>query len=264
MIIPWKLQPTERILERLSEETASRANSLFHPPLSNISDRLEMKGSNFPQELLQVFLGHSAELSRQCVEPPLRKKPGYVRLLSVLTSCTPLFYYPALYTAAGLNSFCLSIRPVCSSVPPSPFFLHCPSPPPSFPFFFPLISTVPPSTLLSPLLPPLLVSLSLFSPFLSSLLSSLLPFISCLHSDPPFSPKPSLQLLANYLVVECTRRYPQEKCPLCSETALPEDPKVSTQALFPKPHSQASVSIFHSQSGASSPFPVLGPHSSIV
>ena len=208
-----------------------------------------MKGSNFPQELLQVFLGHSAELSRQCVEPPLRKKPGYVRLLSVLTSCTPLFCYPALYTA-GLNSFCLSIRPVCSSVPPSPFFLHCPSPPPSFPFFFPLISTVPPSTLLSPPLPPLLVSLSLFSPFLSSLLSSLLPFISCLHSDPPFSPKPSLQLLANYLVVECTRRYPQEKCPLCSETALPEDPKVSTQPLFPKPHSQFRAS-----------FPVPGSYS---
>jgi len=86
---------------------------------SSFSGRLEVKGSNFSQELLQVFRGHSAEMSRQCVEPPLRKKP----------------------------------------------------------------------------------------------------------SDPPFSPKPSLQLIANYLVVECVRRYPLEKCSLCSETALPEDPK---------------------------------------
>ena len=53
--------------------------------------------------------------------------------------------------------------------------------------------------------------------------------LSC--SDPPFVPKPSLQLVADYLVKECTRRYPLEKCPFCSERALPEDPKVGTEAV---------------------------------
>ena len=51
-------------------------------------------------------------------------------------------------------------------------------------------------------------------------------------SDPPFQPRPSLKLVANYLVSECVRRYPLEKCPLCSATALPEDPKVCVCISF--------------------------------
>ena len=76
------------------------------------------------------------------------------------------------------------------------------------------------------------------SPALCSLFSSASSLFSLIphfplspHSDQPFAPKPSLQLIANYLVVECVRRYPLEKCSLCRETALPEDPKVSTYCL---------------------------------
>ena len=224
-----------------------------------------MKASNFPQELLQVFLGHSAELSRQCVEPPLRKKPGYVRPLRVLTSCIPLHYYPA-YTA-GLNSCCLSFCLVCSSLSPSPFFSSLPFSLP-FPFSLPLIATVPPSSpfplyrshYLS-LLPCLHCSSPFFPPLLSSLLFSLLPFISCLHSDPLFTPKPSLQLLANYLVEECTRRYPQEKCSLCNETAFPEDPKVNTQPSPPMPSVPVSGLIPSPSPSSRASFPVPGTHS---
>ena len=46
------------------------------------------------------------------------------------------------------------------------------------------------------------------------------------RSDPPFQPKPSLQAVANYLVAECTRKFPLEQCAVCSKPALPEDPKV--------------------------------------
>ena len=80
---------------------------------------LEIKESNFPPHLAQVFVGHTTELSRQCVEPPLRKRPN----------------------------------------------------------------------------------------------------------DPPFVPKPSLKLIAEYLVTDCTRRYPHEQCSVCQEKALPEDPQ---------------------------------------
>ncbi len=79
---------------------------------------LALRESNIPPDLMQVFLGHASELSRQCVQPPLRRKP----------------------------------------------------------------------------------------------------------SDPPFQPKPSLRSIADYLVIECTRKYPLERCPVCQERALPEDP----------------------------------------
>ncbi len=77
-----------------------------------------LKDSNFPPSLVQVFLGHAEELCRQCVQPPLRRKP----------------------------------------------------------------------------------------------------------TDPPFQPTPSLRPVADYLVMECTRRYPLEQCPVCEGKALPEDP----------------------------------------
>lgn len=79
---------------------------------------LTLKDSNFPQTLLQVFLGHASELCRQCVEPPLRRK----------------------------------------------------------------------------------------------------------SSGAPFQPKPSLRVVADYLITDCTRKYPLERCPVCQEMALPEDP----------------------------------------
>ena len=39
--------------------------------------RFEIKESNLPADIMQVCKGHVAELARQCVEPPLRKKPRY-------------------------------------------------------------------------------------------------------------------------------------------------------------------------------------------
>jgi hypothetical protein len=51
-------------------------------------------------------------------------------------------------------------------------------------------------------------------------------------SDPPFDPKPSLQLIANHLVVDCLRRYPLEECPLCNQRALPENPKVCSYMYY--------------------------------
>ena len=46
-------------------------------------------------------------------------------------------------------------------------------------------------------------------------------------SDPVFEPRPSLQLAVEYIVRECVRKYPQEKCPVCDVTALLRDPQVS-------------------------------------
>lgn len=37
--------------------------------------RIELKESNFPDNLTRVFIGQAADLARQCVEAPLRRKP---------------------------------------------------------------------------------------------------------------------------------------------------------------------------------------------
>lgn len=42
--------------------------------------------------------------------------------------------------------------------------------------------------------------------------------------DPPFEPKPSLKLAADYLF-KYVKRYPSETCPLCNQRSLPDDPK---------------------------------------
>ncbi|XP_074656157.1 uncharacterized protein LOC141909586 [Tubulanus polymorphus] len=42
--------------------------------------------------------------------------------------------------------------------------------------------------------------------------------------DPPFQPKPSLKLVADFLFT-CVRRYPTEQCALCNKNALPANPK---------------------------------------
>lgn len=39
-----------------------------------------------------------------------------------------------------------------------------------------------------------------------------------------FVPKPSLKCVASYLVEDCLRKYPNEKCPCCKKSVLPEDP----------------------------------------
>ena len=44
-----------------------------------------------------------------------------------------------------------------------------------------------------------------------------------------FVPQPSLKNIATYLVEECLRRLPSEKCPCCQKPVLPEDP--STELL---------------------------------
>lgn len=44
-----------------------------------------------------------------------------------------------------------------------------------------------------------------------------------------FVPQPSLKRVATYLVQECLRRFPSEKCPSCQKLVLPEDP--STELL---------------------------------
>ncbi|XP_070541499.1 uncharacterized protein [Ptychodera flava] len=43
--------------------------------------------------------------------------------------------------------------------------------------------------------------------------------------DPPFEPKPSLKLVAEFLVKDCVRRYPKEPCQICKENGFPPDPK---------------------------------------
>ena len=48
---------------------------------------------------------------------------------------------------------------------------------------------------------------------------------------PPFSPSPSLQKVADFIVTDCVRRYPKEECPLCNERALPMDPSVCSYDL---------------------------------
>ena len=45
-------------------------------------------------------------------------------------------------------------------------------------------------------------------------------------SDPVFEPRPSLQVVADYVVKDSARKYPLEVCPFCKEPALPADPKV--------------------------------------
>ena len=40
-----------------------------------VTCRVDVKEANFPQELMSVMSGHVLEMLRQCVEPPLRRKP---------------------------------------------------------------------------------------------------------------------------------------------------------------------------------------------
>ena len=41
-----------------------------------------------------------------------------------------------------------------------------------------------------------------------------------------FEPRPSLQLAVDYVVTQCVRKYPLDKCSVCDVTALPCDPQV--------------------------------------
>lgn len=43
--------------------------------------------------------------------------------------------------------------------------------------------------------------------------------------DLPFEPKPSLKLIASFLVQDCIRRYPKESCQICTERAFPPNPQ---------------------------------------
>ncbi|KAL8575354.1 hypothetical protein ACOMHN_048647 [Nucella lapillus] len=42
--------------------------------------------------------------------------------------------------------------------------------------------------------------------------------------DAPFTPKPSLQPVCDYLIRDCMKRYPVESCPLCKKKILPAEP----------------------------------------
>ncbi|XP_064617730.1 LOW QUALITY PROTEIN: uncharacterized protein LOC135481891 [Liolophura sinensis] len=42
---------------------------------------------------------------------------------------------------------------------------------------------------------------------------------------PVFTPKPSLQPVCEFMIRESIKRYPEEVCPLCKETCLPDDPQ---------------------------------------
>lgn len=81
--------------------------------------KIELKDSNFPENLVRVFIGQAVDMARTCVEAPLRRRP----------------------------------------------------------------------------------------------------------KDPPFEPKPSLRLVCDFLVDQCARPCPQQRCPICQKRALPEEPK---------------------------------------
>lgn len=49
--------------------------SLVIFPVTTIYFRLEMSENNFPDILKTNFLGQAVEIARQCVQPPLKKKP---------------------------------------------------------------------------------------------------------------------------------------------------------------------------------------------
>lgn len=41
--------------------------------------RIDLKDSNFPENLVRVFIGQAVDMARTCVEAPLRRKPKYVK-----------------------------------------------------------------------------------------------------------------------------------------------------------------------------------------
>ncbi|CAH1798516.1 unnamed protein product [Owenia fusiformis] len=43
--------------------------------------------------------------------------------------------------------------------------------------------------------------------------------------DPPFEPSPSLKPVADFLIRDCIRRLPGERCPCCGKRGLPKDPQ---------------------------------------
>lgn len=52
--------------------------------------------------------------------------------------------------------------------------------------------------------------------------------LSCINRAPPFTKKPALRPIMEFLVKDSVKRYALEKCSLCSRPALPEDPEVRT------------------------------------
>lgn len=50
--------------------------------------------------------------------------------------------------------------------------------------------------------------------------------------EPPFEPKPSLYPVCEYLIEQCIKRYAKEKCPLCNERVLPQNPEVRFYRLL--------------------------------
>lgn len=45
-------------------------------------------------------------------------------------------------------------------------------------------------------------------------------------NDPPFKPCPSLMKTIEFLI-NCVKNFPQEKCQICDNICLPEDPAVN-------------------------------------
>ncbi|XP_029658259.1 uncharacterized protein LOC115232497 [Octopus sinensis] len=43
-------------------------------------------------------------------------------------------------------------------------------------------------------------------------------------NDPPFQAKPSLLPICKFLIVDCVKNYPLQKCPICCEYVLPKGP----------------------------------------
>lgn len=51
------------------------------------------------------------------------------------------------------------------------------------------------------------------------------------YRAPPFTKKPALRPIMEFLVQDSVKRYAVEKCSLCSRPALPEDPEVRKTKL---------------------------------
>jgi len=56
-------------------QSVDHSVGVHHSTAPLLSHRFEIKEANLPSDIMQVCRGHVTELARQCVEPPLRRKP---------------------------------------------------------------------------------------------------------------------------------------------------------------------------------------------
>uniref|UniRef100_A0A1X7TJB2 Uncharacterized protein n=1 Tax=Amphimedon queenslandica TaxID=400682 RepID=A0A1X7TJB2_AMPQE len=155
---------------------------------------------------------------------PAEAPPAKVRISEALL----LVLYEAVYLNKHFHSVLTHTRSVSTpSTPTSPSpAVHKDLPVPSSPTSTDVASIVPMAAQPMNLLGTFITFTSIIIQNIKDFKMTVPNEYPASHVHPgPFVPRPSLQFITNYLVVDCLRSITTDSCPVCNKRALPTDPK---------------------------------------